>query len=62
MNDYRPNVPRIDDTVCADRLHDRAERVCIPDFDWLNQPLVGLVDGLVEVCHGHLRAAPRTGG
>jgi hypothetical protein len=57
MNDYRPTVPRIDDTTTADKLHDRCEKVCIPDFDWINQPIVAVVDGLVHM--GHRR--PPTG-
>jgi hypothetical protein len=60
MNDYRPTVPHLDDTVTSDKLHDRAEQVCIPNFDWVNQPLVAIVNGLVEVSHGHIRAARRT--
>ncbi|MFJ8579394.1 hypothetical protein [Micromonospora sp. NPDC093277] len=39
-------VARIDDTVTPETLHDRAERVAVPDFDYLTQIIEGLADRL----------------
>ena len=44
--DGRHEVARIDDTVTAETLHDRAERVAVPDFDYLTQTIEGLAEGL----------------
>jgi hypothetical protein len=44
-------VPRIDDTVTSANLHERAERVAIPDFDWLVDPLDAVVGALVRMAH-----------
>jgi hypothetical protein len=41
-------MPQIDDTVTARNLHERAEQVAVPDFDWLNQPITAIVDGLLH--------------
>ncbi|SCF14185.1 hypothetical protein GA0074695_3763 [Micromonospora viridifaciens] len=39
-------VARIDDTVVPGTLHERAERVAVPDFDYLCQIIEGLADRL----------------
>lgn len=57
-NDGHP-VPRIDDTVNAANLHERAEAVAVPNFNYLEQIIVGVVSGLT---HGRRhRNADRTG-
>ena len=47
MND-RPEMPHIDDTVTAENLHQRAEQVAVPNFDWINGPVLAVVDGLTH--------------
>jgi 3-dehydroquinate dehydratase len=54
MNDHRPAIARTMDKVTIDKLHDSTEKMCIPDFDWLNQPVVAIVDGLVHIHYPHL--------
>ena len=41
-------VARIDDTVTPENLHDRAERVAVPDFDYLGQTVEAIVEGLTH--------------
>lgn len=49
-------VARIDDTVTPDNLHDRAERVAVPDFDYLGQTIEAIAEGLT---HPHRAPADR---
>ena len=49
MNRPRPGHPRIDDTVTAANLHERAEQVSVPDFDWMSGPVMAFVDGLLHI-------------
>ena len=53
MSDYKddPDIPRIDETVPLRKLHERCEQVAVPNFDWMSQPIVAIVDGLVHVKH-----------
>ncbi|GGK99818.1 hypothetical protein [Mangrovihabitans endophyticus] len=53
MSDYRPDIPRIDDTTTPRNLHDRAERVAVPSYDWFNETLLGIVDGLTHLRRHH---------
>ena len=46
-------VPRIDDTVTPENLHERAEAVAVPDFDWVNQPIGALAEALTHLLTGH---------
>ncbi|MFC4149629.1 hypothetical protein ACFO0M_25555 [Micromonospora mangrovi] len=46
--DGHHEVARIDDTVTAENLHDRAERVAVPDFDYLAQTIEGIAEGLTR--------------
>jgi hypothetical protein len=55
MNGHPVDMPRIDATVTAMNLHERAQAVSVPCFDWLNQPIVAIVDGLT---HPHRRRPP----
>jgi hypothetical protein len=52
MTDYRPDVPRIDEACPATRLHQLCEAVAVPNFDWINQPLIAVVDGITHLRHG----------
>ena len=45
----RPAIPRIDDTVRAEDLHERCEQVAVPNFDWMSNPVVAFVDGLLHI-------------
>lgn len=55
----RHRVPRIDDTVTPRTLHERAERVAVPDFDWLVEPVEAIVEGFIDMYgrHTHRRHA-----
>jgi hypothetical protein len=41
------HVARIDDTVTSRNLHQRAEAVAVPDFDFLEQAIQGIAAGWV---------------
>ncbi|GAA1499458.1 hypothetical protein GCM10009827_001230 [Dactylosporangium maewongense] len=47
----RHDVPRVDETVDIDIIRDEAERIAVPDFDYIGQPIDAIVDGLTG--HGH---------
>ena len=55
----RHRVPRIDDTVTLRNVHERAERVAVPDFDWLVEPVEAIVEGFIDTFgrHVHRRQA-----
>ena len=40
-------VARMDDTVTARNLHERAEQIAVPNFDYLGQTIAGVVSGLI---------------
>ena len=42
------HVDRIDDTVTRANLHQRAEAVAVPDFNYVEQMLEGVVIGLTR--------------
>ncbi|MFR9775649.1 hypothetical protein ACL02O_06270 [Micromonospora sp. MS34] len=46
-----PEIARIDDTVTPENLHERAEQVAVPNFDYLNQTIEGIADGLTHPRH-----------
>lgn len=50
--DLEPQVPHIDDKTPRRKLHERCEEVAVPSFDWMSQPIVAMVDGMVHV-EGH---------
>ncbi|MFF5228688.1 hypothetical protein [Dactylosporangium sp. NPDC000521] len=39
-------VPRVDETVDIDVIRDEAERIAVPDFDYIGQPVDAIIDGL----------------
>jgi hypothetical protein len=49
MSEYQPDVPRFDEMLTSRKLHEHCEKVAVPNFDWLNNPVVAIVDGLVHV-------------
>jgi hypothetical protein len=51
------HVARIDDTVTSANLHERAEAVAVPDFDYLEQAIEGVAAGLRR--HHHHRGRHR---
>ncbi|MEU8606584.1 hypothetical protein AB0C29_01060 [Actinoplanes sp. NPDC048791] len=54
-NNGEHHVARIDDTVTAANLHERAEAVAVPDFNYLEQTIEAVVNGLT----GRRKAAGR---
>jgi hypothetical protein len=50
-NTDRHGVPRVDETVDIDTIRDEAERIAVPDFDYIGQPIDAVVDGITG--HGH---------
>ena len=49
MSAARPDIPCIDDTCTAANLHERAERIAVPNYDWISMPIIAIVDGLIHV-------------
>ena len=49
MKRPRPGLPRMDDTVTAANVHERAEQVAVPNFDWMSGPVTAFVDGLLHI-------------
>ncbi|MEU4245752.1 hypothetical protein [Actinoplanes sp. NPDC026619] len=49
MTNDETRVPHLDGTVTPETLHERCEQVAVPDFDWLNEPIVAIVDGLLHI-------------
>ena len=52
-NNGEHHVAHIDDTVTSANLHQRAEAVAVPDFDYLEQAIEGIAAGLRR--HHHHR-------
>ncbi|MDG6103500.1 hypothetical protein Daura_35610 [Dactylosporangium aurantiacum] len=40
------SVPRVDSTVDDATIRDEAERIAVPDFDYIGQPIDAIVDGV----------------
>ncbi|MDI6104470.1 hypothetical protein QLQ12_38365 [Actinoplanes sp. NEAU-A12] len=49
MNPSRPGLPRFDDTVTTANVHERAEQVAVPNFDWMSTPVVAVVDAFLHI-------------
>ena len=47
------HVAHIDATVASANLHQRAEAVAVPDFDYLEQAIEGIAAGLRRHHHHH---------
>lgn len=52
------HVARIDDTVTPANLHERAEAVAVPDFNYLEQPVEAIVEVLTHVRRHRKREQP----
>ncbi|MEU7865235.1 hypothetical protein [Dactylosporangium sp. NPDC049140] len=52
------HVARIDDTVTPANLHERAEAVAVPDFNYLEQPVEAIVEALTHVRRHRKREQP----
>ena len=49
MSATRPDIPCIDDTCTAANVHERAEKIAVPVYDWISMPVIAIVDGLIHV-------------
>ncbi|MEV4280308.1 hypothetical protein [Actinoplanes xinjiangensis] len=45
----RPGLPRFDATLTTANVHERAEKVAVPDFDWMSTPVLAFVDALLHI-------------
>jgi hypothetical protein len=52
------HVARIDDTVTKANLHERAEAIAVPDFDYVQQGIDAFISGVVH--RGHKEVATPT--
>jgi len=52
------HVARIDDTVTSANLHERAEAIAVPDFDYVQQGIDAVISAVVHQKH---REAPAPG-
>lgn len=52
-------VARIDETVTSANLHERAEAVAVPDFDYVQQGIDAVISAVAR--HGH-RQGPKPKG
>jgi len=55
--DGQHHVARLDDTVTARNLHERAEAIAVPDFNYLEQCAGGIAAGLSRHRRRHPPAA-----
>ena len=52
MTEHRSvDVPRVDDSVDTRTIRDMAERIAVPNFDWVAEPIGAIVDGLTGLDH-----------
>jgi hypothetical protein len=49
MSATRPDIPCIDETCTAANVHERAERIAVPNYDWISMPIIAVVDGLIHI-------------
>jgi hypothetical protein len=52
------SVPHVDDSMRPEQIAQRAERIAVPSFDWVGQP----IDAMVEGVTGHGRRAESRSG
>lgn len=50
-------VPERDEGSKRDPVHEEAERIAVPNFDWVAEPISGLIDAAIALAphHGHPR-------
>jgi hypothetical protein len=56
MTEQQPNIPHVDALTPLGRLHQICEQIAVPHFDWINQPLIAVANGLAQTVH--IQAAP----
>ncbi|GAA4969897.1 hypothetical protein [Actinoplanes utahensis] len=49
MKHAHPGPPRFDATLTSANVHERAEQVSVPAFDWMSGPVLAFVDGLLHI-------------
>jgi hypothetical protein len=49
MSDVRPDIPPIDATVTARNLHEVAEAVAVPCYNWVIMPMIAAIDGILRL-------------
>jgi hypothetical protein len=48
MSDVRPDIPDIDATVTARNVHELAEAVAVPCYNWVIMPMIAAIDGILR--------------
>jgi hypothetical protein len=49
MSDVRPDIPHIDATVTARNVHELAEAVAVPCYNWVIMPMIAAIDGILRL-------------
>ena len=49
MSAVRPEIPCIDESCTSANVHERAEKIAVPVYDWISMPVIAIVDGLIHV-------------
>jgi hypothetical protein len=49
MSDVRPDIPRIDATVTGRNVHELAEAVAVPCYNWVISPMIAAIDGILHL-------------
>jgi hypothetical protein len=49
LSDVRPDIPRIDATVTARNVHELAEAVAVPCYNWVIAPMIAAIDGILRL-------------
>jgi hypothetical protein len=53
-------VPERDERAKRDPVHEEAERIAVPNFDWFAEPIGGMIDAAIAIAPHH--SHPRPGG
>ena len=51
-------TPRRDDRSKRDPVHEEAERIAVPNFDWVAQPIGGMIDAAIALASHHQHKVP----
>ena len=49
MSAVRPEIPCIDESCTSANVHELAEKIAVPAYDWISMPVIAIVDGLIHV-------------
>jgi hypothetical protein len=49
MSATRPVIPCIDENCTSANVHELAEKIAVPVYDWISMPVIAIVDGLIHV-------------